>query len=831
MKKFLNFISALAGVAVLSSSVVSCGVSTDSLMKKRIDPTQLSSAYYYPIDTWSPTLMVGTWDYEILSDTQGTLVRTNRYDESIGELALSYSSEILHKGDGGYLEYGGTVGKPGHNDNLGVSDGGVDKTSWTYYLNPKAHWSTYDGVDKGQIHAQDFANTIFMALDPTTQTQNSAFLSTIFDNGEIAEVTNAFNKYRDDKKNPTIDEEGSPMNLIKKYFIKIGEDCGQQPDGSFITYETVSFLLSKTCNFFDTVLTTEFYAPTPDFSIEYQYINDAVGFYPTSKALQNYGLNYKTPWYSGAYTPTSYSAGGDIELKENKNYVDRKNVNIKKLKYTFISQAYPNKERVMFEAGDINDAKLTPSDQSGWDTYVGENPATPNFTGTSSTFSTDATTRVILFNFADLENDGSGYSKIRNSATLQSAYVRAYIEYYLNRSYHTSYFSNGKSGKDTSYIRNTMVPRNFAVSRDSASNSEEQDIDDITKDYADIFSENGVKQVGNGIEDTFFDDGNDAFYKNNASLTFKDKFVVNKESFEVNNAPEEKHENNLKYAYDPDVKDVANLVKDVMLDIDQINNIMHQDGMINLKYIISSADINTVAQSTIQMLNSFNKQAKVDGVPINIYPVISSSADEYLQWRNKGAYDIMSSGWQPDFADPSSYLETMTYGGSFYKRWGGESLFSPEAFSDLNKEVDPDIIDPDFFTTCLNDFGKKMVEANAAPINIYKLYVSVFYYTKYYNEANAETASVTERYKKFANVEFNLIYRNMLLMPLGIQDGDYKVKLTFVRPRTTATVAYGSSRYKHVGVLMSDHLLNAQERQIVENNFQQELKYRREVGA
>jgi hypothetical protein len=42
---------------------------------------------------------------------------------------------------------------------------------------------------------------------------------------------------------------------------------------------------------------------------------------------------------------------------------------------------------------------------------------------------------------------------------------------------------------------------------------------------------------------------------------------------------------------------------------------------------------------------------------------------------------------------------------------------------------------------------------------------------------------------------------------------------------TAPTVEYGSSMYKHVGVELTNHLLNRYERQIIEANYQEELKY------
>ncbi|KAJ3616127.1 hypothetical protein Zmor_012045 [Zophobas morio] len=177
-----------------------------------------------------------------------------------------------------------------------------------------------------------------------------------------------------------------------------------------------------------------------------------------------------------------------------------------------------------------------------------------------------------------------------------------------------------------------MVPRNFAISRDQVSNGDEQDADYVTKDYADIFGENAIEQIGNNVEDTFFDDGNDAFYKKDETLTFKNKFSVNEDSYQVD-SENMLNENESINDEEPKetVSNVGELVDDVKFVLKNIYDTSSNTGPIRLKYIISIADINTVAQSTIQMINSFNQQAAADGIDLSIYPVISSSADEYLQ--------------------------------------------------------------------------------------------------------------------------------------------------------------------------------------------------------
>jgi ABC-type oligopeptide transport system substrate-binding subunit len=52
-------------------------------------------------------------------------------------------------------------------------------------------------------------------------------------------------------------------------------------------------------------------------------------------------------------------------LVKNKNYAQKDLVFIKKIKLIQVRLPYPNKERTMFESGDINDASISSLDLSG----------------------------------------------------------------------------------------------------------------------------------------------------------------------------------------------------------------------------------------------------------------------------------------------------------------------------------------------------------------------------------------------------------------------------------------------------------------------------------
>jgi hypothetical protein len=90
MRKIISLFAAVTGITTIASSVVGCGVSVRDMMERKIDPEIYSSVFYSPVSSWNTAIASTGDDFKFLSDTQGTLVRTNRFNREIGELALNY---------------------------------------------------------------------------------------------------------------------------------------------------------------------------------------------------------------------------------------------------------------------------------------------------------------------------------------------------------------------------------------------------------------------------------------------------------------------------------------------------------------------------------------------------------------------------------------------------------------------------------------------------------------------------------------------------------------------------------------------------------------------
>ncbi|KAF5279603.1 hypothetical protein FQR65_LT15351 [Abscondita terminalis] len=80
-----------------------------------------------------------------------------------------------------------------------------------------------------------------------------------------------------------------------------------------------------------------------------------------------------------------------------------------------------------------------------------------------------------------------------------------------------------------------------------------------------------------------------------------------------------------------------------------------------------------------------------------------------------------------------------------------------------------------------------------------------------------------KRFPAFGEAEFNMLYKYNFFMPLYVPNGSYKMELTYIKPRTLTTAGYGSSKYKHLGVELTEFLLTQKERNILEQKYQEDL--------
>jgi oligopeptide transport system substrate-binding protein len=786
MRKIISLFAAVTGITTIASSVVGCGVSVRDMMERKIDPEIYSSVFYSPVSSWNTAIASTGDDFKFLADTQGTLVRTNRFNREIGELALNYfelDPSTTSK----------SVAKVEENKQSGTWD-------YTYYINPDAHWSDSQGNDKGEIDGRDFQNMLYTLLSPDSMSYNLSYLTSFFNADDINILQDDILINRALGQDPSswiYNESGTESadhgDKVLNDFISPG-----QSKVNGINYKTVTFHLMKQCDYFDSVLTNTILSPLPDFAVKLAYDNATSRYAPTSTSFLNYGLKYTTPWCSGGYTVRSYKPNSSAELVKNNNYAQKDLVFIKKIKLIQVRLPYPNKERTLFESGDINDASISSLDLSGWNKYVGDNVNSPAFEGTTSVYSPDSITFSLMFNYGNTRILKDGTHGLETLA-LESPYIRAYIAASLNRSTYASYYSNGLDQNGTStYVRNSLISEGFALNKS-------YDVNDPATGYADYnnyISQEVAKQTGVSEEEgaKMTKDGYETFYNNESTYTFDGKFG-DSDSSKVNNRQD--------------------LIAKVKGEIFKLN--MAFDGNVAFDFLTSGTNGQVLGKNFTSMVSQFNETAREDGVNISINPIISNNSDSYLAQIADGDYDMTFIGWQPDYADPSTFFTAMEWGKALDTYFGGNRILG-YGFSDV--DLNPYKPDDTFY----GKVGKVLYQKSKNRMVTYQYGLELAASFKNYRDlvesvVDSETQTTNERYSGLAKAEFDLIYRDNIILPTYIRNGNYKIKLSYVKIRTSPTVEYGSSMYKHVGVELTNHLLNRYERQIIEANYQEELKY------
>lgn len=91
-------------------------------------------------------------DNKILADLVGTLVATDKYNRSFGDLAVQADKTSKY------------VGQPN-----------ADASEWKYKISSAAKWFNYQGTFQRQIKASDMINTAKFVLFPKTYQQPLGF--------------------------------------------------------------------------------------------------------------------------------------------------------------------------------------------------------------------------------------------------------------------------------------------------------------------------------------------------------------------------------------------------------------------------------------------------------------------------------------------------------------------------------------------------------------------------------------------------------------------------------------------------------------------------------
>ena len=461
----------------------------------------------------------------------------------------STTSSVTSNAVDGLLEndkYGNLV--PSLAEDWTVSKDGL---TYTYKLRKDAKWYTADGEEYAPVKAQDFVTGLKHAVDSKSQ---AAYLVT----GSIKGLADY--------------EEGR-----EKDFSKVGVKA--------VDDYTVEYTLNQPEPFWNSKTTIGVLFPINEDFLKSQ--GDKFG-----------SLDPQSILYNGPFILKNLTAKSVIEFEKNKNYWDKDNVEIEKVKLAF------------YDGQDME--SLVRNFKDGVYSVAGLYPTSSNFASVEKEYkdniiygSQDATTYFYAFNVNrqsyNLTAKKTDAEKEATQKAVANKDFRQAINFAFNRTAYGAQ-SNGEAGANK-IIRNSLVPPSFVQIGEES--------------FGQVADK---KLVSYGEQWTNFNsaDAQDAYYN-------KDKA---KAAFEKAKAS---------------------------LSAEGVTFPIHLDVP------VSQSDNLTVAR-TKSLKQSIEESLGTDNVVIDILEVSDeefNNATYFAQTANQKDYDFSYNGWEADYQDPSSYLEAL----------------------------------------------------------------------------------------------------------------------------------------------------------------------------
>lgn len=182
---------------------------------------------------------------------------------------------------------------------------------------------------------------------------------------------------------------------------------------------------------------------------------------------------------------------------------------------------------------------------------------------------------------------------------------------------------------------------------------------------------------------------------------------------------------------------------------------------------------------------------------IDIVYNIPRSDEENGRWGSQVSnFDFsMWSGWGPDYADPNTFLHTTAVDGDFAEYFGFEET-----------QLHPQTID------ALNALGKSSIVSAADPVQALEEEIMGAYNAKYLAGAKITDATrIAERYQKFAEAEYSLIYEEGLIVPWFQKNGYYAVVANTI-PFQAGKASYGLQDDKLKNVIVTASAITKEQR-------------------
>ncbi|ASP28194.1 oligopeptide ABC transporter substrate-binding protein [Spiroplasma corruscae] len=650
------------------------------------------------------------------------------------------------------------------------------KKEWKYQLRSDAKWYRYNGEVVRNITVNDFVNTARFVLNPMNASPVYNLWADFIKGAKEINTEALAQKDKDDYDFDKIFD-----NMSKSGGLGIEANSNDN---------TVKFTLTKNTPYFESLLTYGVFAP----------LHDEVLVNP------NIDKDYKLGYYSGAFLPTNYVQDSTLILDKNNDYYFANKTEVNRIRELKVSNVTPSTARTLFESNQktLSGFVVSINDAQGWEKYVGD-PENPN--------KSDGMTRYpdrggglgswfLMFNYLNQDYYGADPTKqkeaILKSKLLQMKEVRAYISETLDRSQWAKYYSSIYDGTSdiSSQLRNTFVPPTFVSGEDG-------------KDYIDYFVDSLNSQEGFDADKTqegkqeatreLLLDGSD--FTRSMGLGASSLKDASKLSSQLTKKAQELRKL-LKESKDEDIKSYfANDNASVQL----------------IDY--ESPDIKTsVGQNIGLMYQKFND---IENNPLKVNVTYAASDQEYTSKSTSGYSDISLSGWNPDYADPMTYLSTIKMDGDYegYLRMGklfnystyeeasnGGKLDASAAFQALSNAASLNV------NSAIKELYSKVIlkdkNDSGSGQAISSLFEDRFNYTKQLVEADNKLTSVnSDRYKEFSKLEAQTFYSDYYAIPLLKTKPKYQFQVTYTLPYQLSSYAYGVSSNKYFNMKMTSVLL------------------------
>ena len=345
--------------------------------------------------------------------------------------------------------------------------------------------------------------------------------------------------------------------------------------------------------------------------------------------------------YNGPYYLKSLTSKSEIELVKNKDYYDAKNVHIDHVKLTFNDGSNPDSIIKNFEKGQYSFASVMPNSS----TYKS---VKKNF-GDNIVYGLQLGTSYYLgFNLDRQKYDHTAKTTDEQKASTKKAILNKDFRQAVNFAFDRKSYAAQVSGSDAAEktLRSTLVPPTYVQVNG--------------EDFGKVV-EKQLVTYGDQWKGVSLDDGQTSLYNpEKAKASFaKAKAELQKQGVQF---------------------------------------------PIHLDYIVSQVD-NSMVQQASSFKQSVESALGADNVVVDLQKVSDDDFQNITYFSDTAAardYDISGGGWQPDYQDPSTYLESISpvNGSVFYYLGIDAGSNNPaiaavglDQYANMLKDADAELLD------------------------------------------------------------------------------------------------------------------------------------------